>query len=154
MTVLSREGKGTWCDPCLVPLIKALNEGGIPTVASCCGHGNNPGWVIFQDGRMIELYDSQDAHTAARFPDGLESWCQQQEADKAALATLTAAGVGSPVPVQVDQAKAEALEEAATQIPFPADPYGGFDHESLRGAYTQMTNWLRGRADMLRGGAQ
>lgn len=67
---------------------------------------------------------------------------------------LTAAGVGSPVPVQVDETKAQALEVAAAQIPFPADPYGGFDHESLRGAYTQMTNWLRGRAEMLRGGAQ
>jgi len=70
---------------------------------------------------------------ANRNPEG-EKWLNQDQREAAesaawpgylkmadaALAAL--AGVGSPVPVQVDEAKAEALEEAAAQIPFPADP--------------------------------
>lgn len=50
MTVLDEK---TWCDPCLVPLIKALNDGGIRTVASCCGHGHRPGNVMLADGRVL-----------------------------------------------------------------------------------------------------
>ncbi len=62
--VIIREGTperlgrdGIWCDPCLVPLITALNDGGLPTTASCCGHGepNRPGWVILADGRCLLL---------------------------------------------------------------------------------------------------
>ena len=33
---------GVWCDPCLVPLVRALYENGFPTVSSCCGHGKQP----------------------------------------------------------------------------------------------------------------
>lgn len=45
-----------WCDPCLVPLVKALNDGGFVTVASCCGHGVRPGKVALADGREVVLY--------------------------------------------------------------------------------------------------
>ena len=38
-----------WCDPCLVPLVRALNTGGLPTVASCCGHGHRPGSISLAD---------------------------------------------------------------------------------------------------------
>lgn len=52
---------------------------------------------------------------------------------------------------EVERAAAEkALTDAARQMPFPADPYGGFDHESLRGAFVQSTNWLRDRAEAYR----
>jgi hypothetical protein len=44
---------GVWCDPCLAPLVKALNEGGMPTVASCCGHGRRPSTVALADGREL-----------------------------------------------------------------------------------------------------
>lgn len=40
-------------DPCIVPLIKALNDCGIKTKASCCGHGRRPGNIVLADGREI-----------------------------------------------------------------------------------------------------
>lgn len=48
---------GIWCDPCLVPLVKALNEGGVRTVASCCGHGKNAGSIALADGRWLVITD-------------------------------------------------------------------------------------------------
>jgi hypothetical protein len=40
-------------DSCIAPIVKALNDGGIPTVACCCGHGNRPGNIILGDGREL-----------------------------------------------------------------------------------------------------
>lgn len=57
-------------DACIAPLIQALNDGGIPTVASCCGHGHRPGRISLKDGR--ELFIIPDFATAqlldAAFP--------------------------------------------------------------------------------------
>lgn len=51
-----RQGRdGVWCDPCIAPIVKALNEAGIPTVASCCGHGERPGNIALRDGRELIL---------------------------------------------------------------------------------------------------
>lgn len=50
---------GVWCDPCLVPLVTALNDGGIPTIASCCGHGTHPSTVALTDGRWIFLVPAE-----------------------------------------------------------------------------------------------
>lgn len=78
----------------------------------------------------------------------------------AALAALAAAQGAAPQAEStadedaLAEAKATALNEAAGQVPFPADPYGGFDHESLRAAYVQITNWLRDRAEWLKDGAK
>ena len=36
-------------DPCIAPLVQALNDGGIQTEASCCGYGNRPGSIILED---------------------------------------------------------------------------------------------------------
>jgi hypothetical protein len=58
MVVLERnaEGKPTvWCDPCIAPLVKALNDAGLRTVASCCGHGKVAGSVILADHRWIHI---------------------------------------------------------------------------------------------------
>jgi hypothetical protein len=60
MVVLYRDetGKPTvWCDPCLAPLIKALNKGGIGTLASCCGHDEpgRLGSVILADDRVLHI---------------------------------------------------------------------------------------------------
>ena len=53
-----------WCDPCLEPLIRALNDGGIATASSCCGHDGKgsdgeqteaPGWVMLRDGRTLSI---------------------------------------------------------------------------------------------------
>ena len=56
---------GVWCDPCLVPLITALNDGGLPTVASCCGHGVAPrGRVSLADGRELFIVPTFEAASA------------------------------------------------------------------------------------------
>jgi hypothetical protein len=70
MVVLYRDetGKPTvWCDPCIAPLIKALNDGGIGTLASCCGHGEPErlGWVMLADDRVLHIHpDLNAAHDA------------------------------------------------------------------------------------------
>ena len=69
MVVTHRNDHGVpivWCDPCLEPLIRALNDGGLPTAASCCGHDghgsdgeqtNAPGWVILRGGRHMLIHE-------------------------------------------------------------------------------------------------
>ena len=43
-------------DSCIAPLVAALNAGGIPTVASCCGHGHQTGNVALADGRYLVVF--------------------------------------------------------------------------------------------------
>lgn len=43
-------------DRCIAPIIQALNDGGIKTVASCCGHGHINGTIALGDGRWLEIY--------------------------------------------------------------------------------------------------
>lgn len=50
----------TWCDPCIEPLVRALNDGGLRTVASCCGHGRRPSSVVFSDGRVLLVLPSME----------------------------------------------------------------------------------------------
>jgi hypothetical protein len=54
-------------DSCIAPLVKALNDGGVPTIASCCGHGKRPGNIALCDGR--ELIIAPDYETG-RLIDG------------------------------------------------------------------------------------
>lgn len=42
-------------DRCIAPLVKALNDGGMTTVASCCGHGRMEGTVVLADGRDLRI---------------------------------------------------------------------------------------------------
>ena len=57
------------CDPCLLPLIQALNDGGQYTLASCCGHGYRPGTVVLADGRHLFVATGEQAETIhAAFP--------------------------------------------------------------------------------------
>lgn len=68
MVVVERNAKGTptvWCDPEIVDLVLALNKGGIPTVASCSGHGVNWGNIALRDGR--ELFIAPDFNSARAF---------------------------------------------------------------------------------------
>ena len=58
-------GKQRNIDDCLVPIVTALNNGGVPTVACCCGHGNRWGNVILADGR--ELIMAPDFESARAF---------------------------------------------------------------------------------------
>lgn len=58
-------------DRCIAPIVKALNDAGITTDASCCGHNNRPGNISLADGR--ELIIAPDWETARKaetaFPD-------------------------------------------------------------------------------------
>lgn len=42
-------------DACIAPLIQALNEQGVLTANSCCGHQKGPGAVSLADGRELYL---------------------------------------------------------------------------------------------------
>lgn len=44
------DGKTVCIDPCLVDFIKLVNQNYKKTVACCCGHGNRPGVIAFEDG--------------------------------------------------------------------------------------------------------
>jgi hypothetical protein len=47
-------------DHCIGHIVATLNAGGVETVASCCGHGDQPGTIILADGR--ELIIRRDAY--------------------------------------------------------------------------------------------
>lgn len=60
MTVIERNADGVpavWCDPCIAPLVAILNQGGLKTVASCCGHGGNDASIALEDGRWLVITD-------------------------------------------------------------------------------------------------
>lgn len=59
---VSKDGKTTRVDKCIVSIVVALNRGGVKTTASCCGHGKGPGCIILEDGR--ELVIAKDFETA------------------------------------------------------------------------------------------
>lgn len=54
---LSHTNEGRWADKpidaCIAPLVKVLNENGMRTVTSCCGHGVEDGSIILLDGREL-----------------------------------------------------------------------------------------------------
>ena len=53
---------GRWwrIDVCIAPLVKALNQGGMVTVASCCGHGKMDGVISLQDGRELVIMSTKE----------------------------------------------------------------------------------------------
>ena len=45
-------------DACIAPIVKALNEGGIKTMQSCCGHGKaSYGRIDLMDGRKLHIWN-------------------------------------------------------------------------------------------------
>jgi hypothetical protein len=54
---LSHTGEAYWkevgVDSCIADLVRALQEGGIDMLASCCGHGQRDGEIILADGRQL-----------------------------------------------------------------------------------------------------
>jgi hypothetical protein len=64
------DGKYHPVDPCIASLVQALNDAGIKTRASCCGHGKQPGNIALEDGREILIAaDFNHARTIERaFP--------------------------------------------------------------------------------------
>ena len=47
-------------DSCIANIVYALNDIGIGTTASCCGHGRQPGSIILKDGREIRIFKNFD----------------------------------------------------------------------------------------------
>lgn len=46
-------------DACIAPLVRALNNAGIPTRACCCGHGKGQGRIDLHDGRVLFIDRTQ-----------------------------------------------------------------------------------------------
>lgn len=65
---LAHDGKSRWdikgIDRCIAPIVQALNDVGILTASSCCGHGESEGVIILQDGRELVIRASGEAHGA------------------------------------------------------------------------------------------
>jgi len=45
-------------DKCIAPIVRALNDAGITTDASCCGHNNGPGSIVLADGRELLICEN------------------------------------------------------------------------------------------------
>ena len=94
---LDREAKmitvaeGVFCDPCIAPLVAALNAAGVETIASCCGHTHRPGCIALRDGR--ELIIAQDYDEARK----IEAMFPVDINGNTALSTITPAEVGGLV---------------------------------------------------------
>ena len=58
-------GKAIFCDPCIAPLVSSLNQAGLATTSSCCGHDHNPAWVTLADDRVVMILGWDDAHMVA-----------------------------------------------------------------------------------------
>jgi len=59
-------------DACLAPLIQTLNDFGVRTIASCCGHGKTKYSYIRLDPRnvgMLVLDDMFTVHLKLRYRD-------------------------------------------------------------------------------------
>jgi len=46
-------------DSCIAALVQALNDGGIKTTMSCCGHGKTFGDIFLQDGRALLIINDK-----------------------------------------------------------------------------------------------
>lgn len=59
MAESSHTGEVRWVDRgidrCIAPIVQALNDAGILTGGSCCGHGQYDGFIGLHDGRMLVI---------------------------------------------------------------------------------------------------
>lgn len=64
---LSSTGEVKWrdfpIDSCIAPIVKALQEGGIGMLASCCGHGKGDGRIDLADGRVLVIRGADGGQT-------------------------------------------------------------------------------------------
>lgn len=61
---LPLNGKVRSIDWCIHQIVAALNAGGVPTAASCCGHGKNDGSIVLADGRELVIRKYQPTEGA------------------------------------------------------------------------------------------
>ena len=69
---VSRTGEFRWdikdIDSCIAHIVRALNDAGVYTIASCCGHGKRPANIALVDGREIVIMpDHETARQADSF---------------------------------------------------------------------------------------
>lgn len=50
---LNADGYPSGIDREILPLVVALNNGDIPTISSCSGHGKELGHIWLKDGRVL-----------------------------------------------------------------------------------------------------
>ncbi len=48
-------------DSCIASIVQALNDSGIQTVASCCGHNKRPGTIALAGGRELFILPDYDS---------------------------------------------------------------------------------------------
>lgn len=63
MVIIRHDENGmptVWCDPEIADIVRALNDAGITTVASCSGHGLKPGIITLSDGRELIVCESRE----------------------------------------------------------------------------------------------
>lgn len=51
-------GRVQCIDHCIHRIVAALNAAGVTTTASCCGHGQMPGNIMLEDGRVLVIADN------------------------------------------------------------------------------------------------
>jgi len=51
-------GEQVEVDRCMAPIISTLNDAGICTVSSCCGHKEELGHIWLQDGKVLVILPS------------------------------------------------------------------------------------------------
>ncbi len=64
MVVLETDATGLptiWCDPEIADIVRALNQGGVRTIASCSGHGVHHGSVMLKDGRELLIFPTVES---------------------------------------------------------------------------------------------
>lgn len=61
---VGRDGQERWSwqqiDTCLAPIVKALQEGGIDMLGSCCSHGKAIGRIDLADGHTLLIVPRED----------------------------------------------------------------------------------------------
>lgn len=50
-------------DSCIADLVRALNDSGVLTLDSCCGHGKGPGEIRLMDGRSLIVHHNRESCT-------------------------------------------------------------------------------------------
>jgi hypothetical protein len=66
------ESRPQSCEGCLAPIVRALRQAGIRTVASCCGHHGQPPEIMLADGTELLLIEDRE------WTDHRERWLQRE----------------------------------------------------------------------------
>lgn len=70
---LSHSGQTYWkdvgIDRCIAPIVRALQNGSIDMLGSCCGHGEYEGSIMLADGRTLRI---EKAGTESKRQPGVE----------------------------------------------------------------------------------